>query len=373
MSDPEITCSDTASSSEAASEAASEAGSRTALQSAFHRVPGYLDAATMGLPSIAGAAALRAAVGEWAEGAASASGYDAAVSSSRAAWARLVGVPTSWVAVGSQVSAMLAPVAASLPEGAEVVVPAGDFSSVVFPFLTQRDRGVVVRQVPLAEVADQIRATTSLVAFSLVQSADGRLADLEAILDAARRHGARTVCDTTQAVGWLPVAASSIDVTVCAAYKWLSCPRGVAFASASPEALAWLRPVSAGWYAGETVWESIYGPEMTLAGDARRLDVSPAWLAWVGAAPTLDLLAAAGEGVRWTGVELADGVRRALGMPPANCPILSLADPNGAVERRLREAGCRFATRAGRLRLAFHVWNDEDDVARMVEAVSSGA
>ena len=108
---------------------------------------------------------------------------------------------------------MLAPVAASLPAGAEVVVPVDDFASVVFPFLVHRDRGVVVHQVPLAEVADQIRSSTTVVAFSLVQSADGRLADLDAILDAARRHGALTVCDTTQAVGWLPVAATSMDVT----------------------------------------------------------------------------------------------------------------------------------------------------------------
>lgn len=327
----------------------------------------------MGLPSIAGSAALHAALGEWAEGTASASGYDAAVSASRAAWAQLVGVPTSWVAVGSQVSAMLAPVAASLPAGAEVVVPVDDFASVVFPFLVHRDRGVVVHQVPLAEVADQIRSSTTVVAFSLVQSADGRLADLDAILDAARRHGALTVCDTTQAVGWLPVAATSMDVTVCAAYKWLSCPRGVAFASVAPEALDRLRPVSAGWYAGQSVWESIYGPAMTLADDARRFDVSPAWLAWVGAAPTLELLAASGPEALRVGGDLAARARQGLGMAPASSPIMVLEDPTGTVAHRLRQSGCRFATRAGRLRLAFHVWNDEDDVARVVEAVSGGA
>lgn len=60
-------------------------------------------------------------------------------------------------------------------------------------------------------------------------------------------------------------------------------------------------------------------------------------------------------------------------MAPASSPIMVLEDPTGTVAHRLRQSGCRFATRAGRLRLAFHVWNDEDDVARVVEAVSGGA
>ena len=69
------------------SDAAASPSPNVALRAAFRRVPGYVDAATMGLPSIAGSAALHAALGEWAEGTASASGYDAAVSASRAAWA----------------------------------------------------------------------------------------------------------------------------------------------------------------------------------------------------------------------------------------------------------------------------------------------
>lgn len=41
-------------------------------------------------------------------------------------------------------------------------------------------------------------------------------------------------------------------------------------------------PTAAGWYAGQDVWASVHGPEMTLAGDACWFDVSPAWLSWVG-------------------------------------------------------------------------------------------
>jgi selenocysteine lyase/cysteine desulfurase len=275
------------------------------------------------------------------------------------------------VAVGSQVSAQLAVVGASLPDDAEVLVPEDDFASVVFPFLVHRDRGVTVRQVPLARLAEEIRPSTTMVAFSLAQSADGRLADLAAVQDAARAHGALTVCDTTQAVGWLPVAASELDVSVCAAYKWLSCPRGVSFLTVRPAVWERLRPVAAGWYAGESVWDSIYGPEMVLATDARRFDVSPAWLAWVGAAPVLELFADAEPSARAAGVVLAARVRAGLGMPETSSPVVPLTDPTGELSRRLRAAGCAFATRSGRIRLAFHVWNDDRDADLVLSACAS--
>ena len=75
-----------------------------------------------------------------------------------------------------------------------------------------------------------------LVAFSAVQSADGRLADLEGIAAAAAAHGARTYADATQACGWLPFDASRFDFVACAGYKWLLAPRGTAFLYAAPEA-----------------------------------------------------------------------------------------------------------------------------------------
>ena len=56
------------------------------------------------------------------------------------------------------------------------------------------------------------------------------------------------------------------------------------------DALDDLVPHSAGWYAGEDPWTSIYGSPLRLAADARRFDVSPAWLSWVGQAPALELL-----------------------------------------------------------------------------------
>ncbi|MDM7829759.1 aminotransferase class V-fold PLP-dependent enzyme [Cellulomonas edaphi] len=342
----------------------------TDLRSEFAHAPGYIDAATVGLPALATLAALRDALDEWQAGRADLHAYDAAVAAARTSYARLVGVAPTDVAIGAQTSALVGLVASALPDGAEVLVVDGDFSSVVYPFLAHADRGITVRHAPLAALADEVRPTTAVVAFSLVQSRDGSVADVDAVLAAARSAGALTLCDTTQA-GWMPVDASRFDVTVCSAYKWLAAPRGVAFLTARREVVEGLRPLAAGWYAGDDVWGSCYGPNMRLATGARGLDVSPAWLCWVGAAPVLELWAATDmAAVRAHAVGLADSLRAGLSLAPGGSAIVSLPDASGAVGDRLRAAGCRVAGRAGGVRLAFHVWNDADDVSRALTALA---
>lgn len=323
----------------------------------------------MGLPPRAVTDAMAGALAQWQRGEACAGEYDLAVNTARDLFAGLVGVPSSQVAVGSQVSVFAGLVAAALPDGAQVLCVEGDFSSMVFPFLAQADR-VRVRHVPLDRLAEEVRPGTDLVAFSLAQSASGALADGEAVAAAARAVGARTFCDTTQAVGWMPVNASGYDLSVCAAYKWLCNPRGTAFLTVTPEVAAGIRPIHAGWYAGESVWDSCYGPAMELAGDARRFDVSPAWLSWVGAVPALELFASLDmEQVRRHDAGLADSLLTGVGMEPCGRPVVSLPDPDGVRQQRLEAAGCTVAGRAGRVRLAFHVWNDEADVDRALSAL----
>lgn len=119
------------------------------------------------------------------------------VEASRASYARLVGVPERRVAAGASVAVYSGLIAASLPEGAEVLTAEGDFSSVVNPFHVRSD--LKVRIVPLERIAESVRPGTALVAVSAAQSADGRVADLSAIREAAREHGARTYVDASQA------------------------------------------------------------------------------------------------------------------------------------------------------------------------------
>ncbi|MFC5379808.1 aminotransferase class V-fold PLP-dependent enzyme [Aquipuribacter nitratireducens] len=342
---------------------------------AWDAVPGYLNASTLGLPPRRTVAALRAAVDDWQGGRASAPDYDADVDASRRLFADLVGVPPGWVAVGSQVSVMVGEVAAHLPDRSKVVGVEGDFGSVLGPVEAQARRGVELVTVPLDRLPDEIaRARPDAVVFSLAQSADGRLAAADDVVVAAADIGALTVCDTTQATGWLPVDAGRWDVTVCSAYKWLCAPRGAAFLTVRPEASERLSGHNAGWYAGDDVWASVYGPGLRLARDARRFDVSPVWLAWVGARTSLEAVLEVPAEVRHRhGPALADQLRTLLGESPQGRPVVSVDDPNGGLVRRLVAAGCSVASRAGRARLSFHLWNDSADVARAAQALLTPA
>lgn len=324
----------------------------------------------MGLPMRATVEALRADLDRWSGGGASPTAYGDVVEEARAAFARLARVEVGRVAIASQTSAVVALVAATVPDGGEVLCPEGDFSSIVYPFTVQAGRGVRVRSVPLAELADSVGPDTVVVAWSAVQSATGEVADDAAIRAAAARHGALTLCDLTQAAGVLPVDASRYDASVCHAYKWLCCPRGVAFLTVGERLGRIMVPAQAGWYAGDDVWASCYGPGMRLADDARAFDVSPAWQAWAGALPALTTFAALDPAETWAhATGLGDSLCARLGVEAQGRAIVTWADVDGRDQRLLAEAGLTVSGRAGRVRVAFHLWNDASDVVAVARAL----
>ncbi|HEY5229451.1 MAG TPA: aminotransferase class V-fold PLP-dependent enzyme [Galbitalea sp.] len=334
----------------------------------FGDASGYLAVASIGLPPRASVAALKADLDAWFRADRDPQGYDPIIARTRESYARLVGIGADRVAAGSQTSVFVSMIAASVPVGAEVLCVEGDFSSIVFPFLQRRD--IRVRTVPLGALADSITDDTWLVSFSMVQSATGVVADGAAIAAAASRHGALTFCDVTQAAGVLPIDATLWDATACHTYKWLCSPRGVAFLTVSASMQELLTPVQAGWYAGDDVWESCYGPSMHLALDARQFDVSPAWQAWVGAEHAIALFASLNIAEVWNYTSgLGDQLCDALSIPQQHQPIVTWADPDKQELGKLIAAGIRASGRASRLRASFHLWNTEADVAAVVAAL----
>ncbi|MFD4420351.1 aminotransferase class V-fold PLP-dependent enzyme [Agromyces sp. NPDC058484] len=338
------------------------------MRQRFDAGSGYLAACTLGLPADVTRDAVRRDLDRWAVGGASAPQYSAMLERARGHAAALLGVEPSRVATGSQVSVFTGLAAASAPRGAEIVCVDGDFSSVVAPFLARGD--LRVRHVPLDALADAVTGDTWMVSYSLVQSATGEVADVASVTAAARDAGARVLVDTTQATGWMPTTDLEADLIVCHAYKWLSAPRGAAFAAFSDRALAELTPYAAGWYSGADPWASCYGPALFLADDASRFDVSPAWHAWAGAEAALGFAAALDmHDVRRHDLGLANAFRERLGAAASDSAIVTWADGDGADLAALTAAGITASGRAGRARVAFHVWNDDEDVDRAARAL----
>jgi selenocysteine lyase/cysteine desulfurase len=295
------------------------------------------------------------------------------VEACRAAYARLAGVPATRVALGASVSAHTGVIAASLPAGAEVLTAEDDFTSVLNPFHVRGD--LKVRTVPLERIAESVRPGTALVAVSAAQSADGRLADLAALREAARAHGARTYVDFSQAAGWLPMDADAYDFTATVSFKWLLGPHGAAFLTV-PEDFGGLSPVLAGWVAAEQPWDSCYGPVAELARSARRFDLTHALFTFAGLRRSLELIEELGGGaVHAHDVALADRFRAglaALGHEPVPAPgsaIVSVPEL-GSRQPELSEAGIEVSNRAGNLRASFHLYNTPADVDRLLEALA---
>lgn len=315
---------------------------REAFGAVFDVEPGYLNTASIGVPPRHVADAVSAAHERWRRGQDTSSSFNEVVEASRAAFGRLVGVPATSVACGATVSQFVSMVAQALPEGSKVFLYDGEFTSVSLPFVAAGHQ--IVSTVDEAD----------LVAVSVVQSADGAIADLEAL----QASGKPVLLDVSQAAGWRPLSLAWADFVVGVAYKWLMAPRGAAWMAVRPDRLDFLKPVAANWYSTE----ENYGTELLLRPDARRFDLSPTWFAHVGAAvalpwvASLDLVA-----VRAHCVNLTDHLLTGLGLAPNGSAIVSVDVPH--------IPGVVSSVRAGRTRFACHLYNTIEDVDRVLKAL----
>jgi selenocysteine lyase/cysteine desulfurase len=334
----------------------------SAFGASFDVEPGYLNTASVGVPPRHVVDAVRGWVDDWAHGGVSAVAMDAPVDASRSAFAQLTGFSTADVAIGASVSGLLGPVAAAFPPGTRVLTAEREFTSVSWPFAAC---GHVVDEAPL----DEVRARAGdydVVTVSVAQSADGALVDIEALRAAS--GGTVVVLDGTQSVGWLPADLSWADAVVAGGYKWMLAPRGASWLACSRRLLDRITPTGVGWYAGDDRWLRTYGLPVALADGARRLDVSPAWSSYVGAAAALGWHTQLDRSaVHDHGVGLAARVRKALDLPPSPAPIVSIPHPDAG--DRLATAGIRCAPRAGATRVAFHLHNTDADVDRLLGAL----
>lgn len=315
---------------------------REAFGAVFDIEPGYLNTASIGVPPRHVADAVSASHERWRRGQDTSSSFNEVVEASRAAFGRLVGVPATSVACGATVSQFVSMVAQALPEGSKVFLHDGEFTSVTLPFVAAGHR--IVSTVDEAD----------LVAVSVVQSADGAIADLEAL----RASGKQVLLDVSQAAGWMPLSLAWADFVVGVAYKWLMAPRGAAWMAVRPDRMDFLRPVAANWYSTA----ENYGTELVLRPDARRFDLSPSWFSHVGAAVALPWIATLDlEAVRAHCVNLTDHLLTGLGLEPNGSAIVSVDVPH--------ISGVVSSVRAGRTRFSCHLYNTIEDVDRVLKAL----
>lgn len=317
------------------------------------------------------------------------------VEAAREAAARLLGSDEpSRVAFVHNTSTALSMVAEGLSwqAGDNVVGAACEYPSNVYPWMNLERHGVELRlapevegRVPVDGIAERIDGRTRVVALSWVQYATGFRSDLAAIAELCRRHDVLFVVDAIQGLGALKLDAEAegCDVVAAAGHKWMLGPEGIAVLWLGPRAVERIRPIHAGWRSMAHMFDwdrfEIDWNEAALGHEAGTLNA----FGILALGASLDLLLEAGREAVEERVLALTG-RLAEGLRSAGCTIYS---PWGEGERsgivsvihprhpadelteRLAEAGIRIAHRAGRLRIAPHFYNTEEEVDRVVSTL----
>lgn len=353
----------------------------------------YLNTATMAVGSVPAREAYEDAVRLWSAGRFDWIEAERAGEEARAMFARIVGAQAEDVAIVPAVSSAAGIIAANLPPpapGENIVVAGSEFSSNYFPWALLRERGYDVRaiasdgeSVAAERYADAADAGTRLIAVSAVSSANGYRVDLAALSQIAARSGAWLFVDVCQAAGAVPidVKRDGVDFLAAASHKFLLGSRGMGYLYVRRALLDRIRPVLAGWKAAQKPLESFYGPAMELATTASKLDTSLTWFAALADRAALGTFQRFGiEAILERNALLSRRLHEALlSYRPSmqffpeqyRSTIVSVpvADSGTAVAR-LRDAGVIASARAGRVRLALHFYNREEDIDRAAQLVA---
>ena len=316
----------------------------------------------------------------------------------RGLFARLVGADADGVAVVPSASYGLATAAANLAlgPGRRILLVEDQFPSNVHCWRVRAaTTGATIETVACGADGDlttallaAIDASTAVVACAHCRWTDGALIDLEAVGVAARAVGAALVLDLTQSAGALPIDVGRVrpDFLVAASYKWLLGPYATGFLYVAPEHRDG-RPLEEGWMgrAGAEDFARLVDYRDGYRPGARRFDM--------GEAPNFALLpmaAAALEQLLAWGVPRIQAtlaartasiaVRAApLGLTASDPALraghfLGLAFPGPVpadLPERLAAANVHVSLRGRSLRVTPHLWNDDEDVDRLIAALAA--
>lgn len=330
--------------------------------------------------------------------------------------ARLLGVSPSDLSLTATTSSGLQAVALGFPwrAGDEVVAPLGEFPSNAWPWIALRDRGVAFREVPLweghragpeawdsapppatvdpeARLLAALGPRTKVLALSWVRFQDGLKLDLPRLGEACRDRGMALVVDGIQGCGTQPLSLEGVSAFATGGHKGLLAPQGLGLLWTDPAFRARLLPQGT-WLSveqGTDFSRPSTDFDRAFLEDGRRLEPgSPSLLLAAPLRESLHLLNEAGipaiarhvallqrrtlEGL--AGSLWAEEARRLWALLDQGRlgPFLGFhhrgLGPDGlqALLQKGLRSGIYASVREGYLRIAYHGWHTEEDVARIV-------
>jgi cysteine desulfurase / selenocysteine lyase len=356
----------------------------------------YLDHAAVGpLP-----APTRAALVHWADDAA-ANGdahwpdWNRGVESCRAEAARLLHADPEEIALVGNTAQGIGLVAEGYPwrQGDNVVTLADEFPSNQYPWMNLAGRGVETRRVPvehgrvdfdrLAAAMDQ---RTRILAISWVSYLSGWRYDVDELARLAHDRGALLALDAIQGLGVfdLDVSRTPVDFVAAGGYKWMLGPEGVGLFYVRRQHLDLLRPLGVGWHSVVHA-KDFTRIEFNLRPEAARYEGgSQNMPGMIGLGESLRLLNSYGPAaLARRVVEITDLAGRRLAetgaviaterQPGHQSGIVLFEMPGRSSDELANKClarGVILRTRAGRLRISPHAYNNEEDIERLVAALS---
>ncbi len=327
------------------------------------------------------------------------SAWDKQVNEVRVIAARLLGAHADEIALVHNTTEGINLVAEGFPwkPGDNVVFPADEFPSNRFAWLNLGVRGVEARAVPRREgrpvgcideddLAAACDSRTRVIAASWVDYATGFRRDLAALSELARRYGAYLFVDAIQGLGVFPidVHAQGVDFLAADGHKWLLGPEGAAVFFVRRELLNLLRPLGLGWNSAPagTPYDR---PGLTIESTAARYEG--------GSLPAGNFLGLRESLLLLEQMPVQERARQVLEVAALACDRLRAAGaivvsdragehasgivaflPAGVTPQQVRrvchENGVVVNCRAGYVRISPHLYNHEDDIQRLVGALS---
>ena len=279
----------------------------------------------------------------------------------------------------------------------------------IYLWLELRRRGVEVRTpaarhgaIDTRAMIDAIDARTRLLTVASVTFTPGFRSELAALGRACRQAGALFLVDAVQSCGILDldVEACAIDALATSTSKGLMGMPGTGFLYVRSEWIERLHPVYVGRYSverGKGHESELEGASYALLADARRFEAGNYnWVGIAAAEASLGELLGIGTAQiepRVVGLAsaLAEGLEAldlAVAHPPetvARSHIVTVGelgagdahsshDPRlNRIGAALQTGGVKYTVRKGMLRFGFHCYNDESDVARVLDIARSVA
>jgi len=261
----------------------------------------------------------------------------------------------------------------------------GAVLKIVSPEKNFKDRGKVWN----AKFLESINAKTRAVSLAHTHWTDGTLFDLEALRKRTTEVGAILVIDGTQSVGALPFDVTRIqpDALVCAGYKWLLGPYSIGLAyyseyfnSGKPIEENWIHRLDSENFSGLVNYEPQYQPGALRFGVGEHSNFILAPMA----------LKAIAQINRW-GVENIQEYCRSITDPAINTlrekgflieelpfrgsHLFGIRHSKGLDPEKLKERLNKFkvhvSVRGDAVRVSPHVYNDAEDMNRLVKILSA--